>query len=160
MAHYEQALRQVRYRNWQPANLSERRFRLTCSELNGRYTSNEFNLEVGLMFKHPHLPNGFVPFFWFIKIGFFCSSYIRFSSIVFLICTSQPSSLSSAQVSVLHHSAPVEHVNHMAVQPQYMRPVHHPLMIHTLNSHMPGKPQIQEEGSFDQKSDDQHLKNI
>ncbi|XP_029971003.1 calsyntenin-2-like [Salarias fasciatus] len=84
MAHYEQALRQVRYRNWRPAALSERRFRLTCSELNGRYTSNEFNLEV----------------------------------------------------SVLHHSAPVEHVNHMAAQPQYMRPVHHPLMIHTINSHM------------------------
>uniref|UniRef100_A0AAX7V597 Calsyntenin-2 n=1 Tax=Astatotilapia calliptera TaxID=8154 RepID=A0AAX7V597_ASTCA len=86
MAHYEQALRQVRYRNWRPANLSERRFRLTCSELNGRYTSNEFNLEV----------------------------------------------------SVLHHSAPVEHANHMAVQPQYMRPVHHPLMMHSLNSHMSG----------------------
>lgn len=46
MAHYEQALRQVRYRNGRPATLSERRFRLTCSELNGRYTSNEFNLEV------------------------------------------------------------------------------------------------------------------
>ncbi|KAG7214605.1 hypothetical protein INR49_010497, partial [Caranx melampygus] len=86
MAHYEQALRQVRYRNWRPATLSERRFRLTCSELNGRYTSNEFNLEV----------------------------------------------------SVLHHSAPVEHVNHMAAQPQYMRPVHHPLMIHTFNSHVSG----------------------
>uniref|UniRef100_A0A669CAT2 Calsyntenin-2 n=1 Tax=Oreochromis niloticus TaxID=8128 RepID=A0A669CAT2_ORENI len=84
MAHYEQALRQVRYRNWRPANLSERRFRLTCSELNGRYTSNEFNLEV----------------------------------------------------SVLHHSAPVEHANHMAVQSQYMRPIHHPLMMHSLNSHM------------------------
>uniref|UniRef100_A0A669CXC6 Calsyntenin-2 n=1 Tax=Oreochromis niloticus TaxID=8128 RepID=A0A669CXC6_ORENI len=86
MAHYEQALRQVRYRNWRPANLSERRFRLTCSELNGRYTSNEFNLEV----------------------------------------------------SVLHHSAPVEHANHMAVQSQYMRPIHHPLMMHSLNSHMSG----------------------
>lgn len=48
MAHYEQALRQVRYRSWQPATLIERRFRLTCSELNGRYTSNEFNMEVGL----------------------------------------------------------------------------------------------------------------
>uniref|UniRef100_A0A7N6BMX0 Calsyntenin-2 n=1 Tax=Anabas testudineus TaxID=64144 RepID=A0A7N6BMX0_ANATE len=46
MAHYEQAVRQVRYRNWQPDLLSERKFRLTCSELNGRYTSNEFNLEV------------------------------------------------------------------------------------------------------------------
>uniref|UniRef100_A0A7N8Y803 Calsyntenin-2 n=1 Tax=Mastacembelus armatus TaxID=205130 RepID=A0A7N8Y803_9TELE len=78
MAHYEQALRQVRYRNWQPATLTDRKFRLTCSELNGRYTSNEFNMEV----------------------------------------------------SVLHHSEHVEHVNHMAAQPQYMRPVHHPLMIH------------------------------
>lgn len=44
------------------------------------------------------------------------------------------------QVTVPHHVAPVEHVNHMAVQPPYMRPVHHPLMIHTLNSHMSGKP--------------------
>ncbi|XP_062285190.1 calsyntenin-2-like [Scomber scombrus] len=86
MAHYEQALRQVRYRNGRPTSLSERKFRLTCSELNGRYTSNEFNLEV----------------------------------------------------SLLHHSAPVEHINHMAAQPQYMRPVHHPLMIHTMNSHMSG----------------------
>uniref|UniRef100_M4AWW2 Calsyntenin-2 n=1 Tax=Xiphophorus maculatus TaxID=8083 RepID=M4AWW2_XIPMA len=47
MAHYEQVLRQLRYRNWRPASLTERRFRLTCSELNGRYTSNEFNLEAG-----------------------------------------------------------------------------------------------------------------
>ncbi|KAM4556801.1 calsyntenin-2-like [Fundulus diaphanus] len=86
MAHYEQVLRQLRYRNWKPASLMERRFRLTCSELNGRYTSNEFNLEV----------------------------------------------------SVLHHTAPMEHVNHMAAQSQYMRPVHHPLMIHNPNSHMSG----------------------
>ncbi|KAM8838502.1 calsyntenin-2 [Synchiropus picturatus] len=89
MSHYEQTLRQIRYRNTRPASLRDRRFRLTCSELNGRYTSNEFNLEV----------------------------------------------------SVLHHSPPVEHVNHMAAaQPQYMRPVHHPLMIHTLNTHMSGPP--------------------
>uniref|UniRef100_A0A3Q3A669 Calsyntenin-2 n=1 Tax=Kryptolebias marmoratus TaxID=37003 RepID=A0A3Q3A669_KRYMA len=88
MAHYEQALRQLRYRNWRPASLTERRFRLTCSELNGRYTSNEFNMEV----------------------------------------------------SVLHHTAPVEHVNHMAAPSQYMRPVHHPLMIHTINSHMSAPP--------------------
>lgn len=50
MAHYEQALRQVRYRNWRPATLIERSFRLTCSELNGRYTSNEFNLEVSVTY--------------------------------------------------------------------------------------------------------------
>uniref|UniRef100_A0A6Q2ZDK4 Calsyntenin-2 n=1 Tax=Esox lucius TaxID=8010 RepID=A0A6Q2ZDK4_ESOLU len=90
MVHYEEALRQVRYRNWRPAALTNRKFRLTCSELNGRYTSNEFNLEV----------------------------------------------------SILHNSPPVEHVNHMAVQSQYMRPVHHPLMVHTLNSHVSGTPPV------------------
>ncbi|KAK5868259.1 hypothetical protein PBY51_009290 [Eleginops maclovinus] len=49
MSNYEQVIRQVRYYNWQPGQLTERRFRLTCSELNGRYTSNEFNLEVSLL---------------------------------------------------------------------------------------------------------------
>lgn len=48
MSNYEQVIRQVRYYNWRPGQLTERRFRLTCSELNGRYTSNEFNLEVGV----------------------------------------------------------------------------------------------------------------
>ncbi|KAG7254891.1 hypothetical protein CRUP_020189 [Coryphaenoides rupestris] len=41
-------------------------------------------------------------------------------------------------LGVLHHTAPVEHVNHMMAQPQYLRPVHHPLMIHTLNAHTQG----------------------
>ncbi|CAL1579882.1 unnamed protein product [Knipowitschia caucasica] len=87
MAHYEQALRQIRYKNWRPTSMSERKFRVTCSELNGRYTSNEFNLEM----------------------------------------------------SLLHRSAaPVEHVNHMAAASQFMRPAHHPLMIHSLNTHMTG----------------------
>ncbi|KTF79613.1 hypothetical protein cypCar_00022553 [Cyprinus carpio] len=89
MAHYEQAIRQVRYRNWKPGGLSERRFRLSCSELNGRYTSNEFNFEIG----------------------------------------------------IVHSSEAVEHVNHMAVQSQFMRPVHHPLVVHTVNSdHISGTP--------------------
>ncbi|KAJ3591298.1 hypothetical protein NHX12_009244 [Muraenolepis orangiensis] len=49
MANYEQVIRQVRYRRWHPGTLQDRRFRLTCSELNGRYTSNEFNLEVSVL---------------------------------------------------------------------------------------------------------------
>lgn len=48
MSNYEQVIRQVHYYNWQPGQISDRRFRLTCSELNGRYTSNEFNLEVSV----------------------------------------------------------------------------------------------------------------
>ena len=50
MSNYEQVMRQVRYYNWRPEQLAERRFRLTCSELNGRYTSNEFNLEVSVTY--------------------------------------------------------------------------------------------------------------
>ncbi|XP_007447035.1 PREDICTED: calsyntenin-2 [Lipotes vexillifer] len=49
MSCYEQVLRHIRYRNWHPAALEARRFRLKCSELNGRYTSNEFNLEVSVL---------------------------------------------------------------------------------------------------------------
>lgn len=49
MSNYEQVIRQVRYHNGRPGQLEERRFRLTCSELNGRYTSNEFNLEVSIL---------------------------------------------------------------------------------------------------------------
>jgi hypothetical protein len=46
MSNYEQVIRQVHYHNWHPAQTPDRKFRLTCSELNGRYTSNEFTLEV------------------------------------------------------------------------------------------------------------------
>ncbi|XP_038671395.1 calsyntenin-2 [Scyliorhinus canicula] len=49
MANYEHVLRKLRYRNWETASIFGRRFRLTCSELNGRYTSNEFNLEVNVL---------------------------------------------------------------------------------------------------------------
>nr|KAF6420142.1 calsyntenin 2 [Molossus molossus] len=49
MSRYEQVLRHVRYRHWRPATLEARRFRIKCSELNGRYSSNEFNLEVSVL---------------------------------------------------------------------------------------------------------------
>ncbi|TSO57296.1 Calsyntenin-2 [Bagarius yarrelli] len=84
MANYELAIQQVRYRNWQPASVSERKFMLSCSELNGRYTSNNFNLEI----------------------------------------------------QIVHGIESIEHVNQMAVQSQYMRPVHHPLVIHTNSNHL------------------------
>ncbi|NXG07171.1 CSTN2 protein, partial [Sakesphorus luctuosus] len=49
MFNYEQVLRQIRYRNWATAATFDRKFRVKCSELNGRYTSNEFNLEVNIL---------------------------------------------------------------------------------------------------------------
>nr|XP_041573992.1 calsyntenin-2 isoform X2 [Taeniopygia guttata] len=49
MFSYEQVLRQLRYRNWGTSATLERKFRVKCSELNGRYSSNEFNLEVNIL---------------------------------------------------------------------------------------------------------------
>ncbi|NWU31226.1 CSTN2 protein, partial [Dyaphorophyia castanea] len=49
MFSYEQVLRQLHYRNWGTSATSDRKFRVKCSELNGRYTSNEFNLEVNIL---------------------------------------------------------------------------------------------------------------
>lgn len=43
---YEDVLRSVRYRMSKGSARFERRFRLSCSEMNGRYTSNELTLEV------------------------------------------------------------------------------------------------------------------
>ncbi|KAJ7990579.1 hypothetical protein DPEC_G00301850 [Dallia pectoralis] len=51
MSNYEQVIRQVRYHNWHPNQIPDRKFRLTCSELNGRYTSNDFTLEVSVLHK-------------------------------------------------------------------------------------------------------------
>lgn len=47
MANYEEVLHLIRYRNWHTASLFDRKFKLLCSELNGRYVSNEFRVEVG-----------------------------------------------------------------------------------------------------------------
>lgn len=86
ISHYEQALRQVRYRNWRPASLSERRFRLTCSELNGRYTSNEFNMEVRLALLAPDLMVFLLhlSFFWFCRSAFFTNRRPSNTSITWL----------------------------------------------------------------------------
>ena len=43
---YEEILRQARYRLRHGAALYARKFRLSCSEMNGRYSSNEFIVEV------------------------------------------------------------------------------------------------------------------
>uniref|UniRef100_A0A8C5SQ76 Calsyntenin C-terminal domain-containing protein n=1 Tax=Laticauda laticaudata TaxID=8630 RepID=A0A8C5SQ76_LATLA len=49
MKNYEKVLQQIRYRNWHTSSFSDRKFRIKCSELNGRYTSNEFNLEIDIL---------------------------------------------------------------------------------------------------------------
>ena len=47
MASYEEVLHLLHYRNWHARSLLDRKFKLVCSELNGRYVSNEFQVEVG-----------------------------------------------------------------------------------------------------------------
>ncbi|XP_048375324.1 calsyntenin-1 isoform X4 [Sphaerodactylus townsendi] len=49
MASYEEVLHLIRYRNWHAATLFDRKFKLVCSELNGRYVSNEFKVEVNVI---------------------------------------------------------------------------------------------------------------
>uniref|UniRef100_A0A673HGS8 Calsyntenin-3 n=1 Tax=Sinocyclocheilus rhinocerous TaxID=307959 RepID=A0A673HGS8_9TELE len=46
---YEDVLRSIRYRLAKGSARFERRFRLSCSEMNGRYTSNELTLEVNFL---------------------------------------------------------------------------------------------------------------
>ncbi|XP_074857860.1 calsyntenin-3 [Carettochelys insculpta] len=49
IAVYEEILRQVSYHIRRGAALYERRFRLSCTEMNGRYSSNEFTVEVNIL---------------------------------------------------------------------------------------------------------------
>ncbi|XP_066231091.1 calsyntenin-1 isoform X4 [Saccopteryx leptura] len=49
MASYEEVLHLLRYRNWHSRFLLDRKFKLVCSELNGRYVSNEFQVEVNVI---------------------------------------------------------------------------------------------------------------
>lgn len=60
MANYEQLLHLIRYKNWHTEALFDRKFKLVCSELNGRYVSNDFKVEVrylisnnGCITRHP-----------------------------------------------------------------------------------------------------------
>ena len=47
MASYEEILHLLRYRNWHTRSLLDRKFKLLCSELNGRYVSNESPVRLG-----------------------------------------------------------------------------------------------------------------
>ncbi|XP_041712905.1 calsyntenin-1 isoform X2 [Coregonus clupeaformis] len=49
MANYEQVLQLIHYRNWHTEALFDRKFKLVCSELNGRYISNNFKVEVNVI---------------------------------------------------------------------------------------------------------------
>ncbi|XP_043935642.1 calsyntenin-3 isoform X3 [Protopterus annectens] len=54
IAVYEEVLRQVKYHIRRGAALYERKFRLSCTEMNGRYASNELTVEVNVL----HSVNG------------------------------------------------------------------------------------------------------
>ncbi|XP_029437521.1 calsyntenin-3 isoform X2 [Rhinatrema bivittatum] len=59
IAVYEEVLRQARYRVRRGAALYERKFRLACTEMNGRYSSNELTVEVNVLhsLNRPGHPN-------------------------------------------------------------------------------------------------------
>lgn len=56
MASYEEVLHLLRYRNWHSRSLLDRKFKLICSELNGRYVSNEFQVEVSARLPQRRVP--------------------------------------------------------------------------------------------------------
>ncbi|XP_051906944.1 calsyntenin-1 isoform X4 [Hippocampus zosterae] len=58
MANYEQVLHLIRYKNWHTEALFDRKFKLVCSELNGRYISNDFKVEVNVI----HTASAMEPF--------------------------------------------------------------------------------------------------
>ncbi|XP_072306255.1 calsyntenin-1 isoform X4 [Eucyclogobius newberryi] len=49
MSNYELVLHLIRYKNWHTEALFDRKFKLVCSELNGRYISNDFKVEVNVI---------------------------------------------------------------------------------------------------------------
>lgn len=119
MSRYEQVLRHIRYRNWRPASLESRRFRIKCSELNGRYTSNEFNLEVSAPCSSKGSPgSSILPLMYSGEL----------LPLTHLPLVNSPSALPTHQVSLLHEVrvSDNEHVNHLIVQPPFLQSVHHP----------------------------------
>lgn len=49
--HYQEALRDVHYTNFKPAYYLNRQFKLVCSEMNGRFLSNEYIQTVSYIVK-------------------------------------------------------------------------------------------------------------
>jgi len=49
--HYQEALRDVHYTNFKPAYYLNRQFKLVCSEMNGRFLSNEYIQTVSCIVK-------------------------------------------------------------------------------------------------------------
>lgn len=119
MSRYEQVLRHIRYRNWRPASLEARRFRVKCSELNGRYTSNEFNLEVSECCGRKGSPGSPIP-----SLAY-SDGLLPLAHRPLPVNSTSPT---SSQVSVLHEArmSDREHVNHLIVQPPFLQSVHHP----------------------------------
>ncbi|KAI1235672.1 hypothetical protein IHE44_0001752 [Lamprotornis superbus] len=124
MFSYEQVLRQLRYRNWGTSATSDRKFRVKCSELNGRYTSNEFNLEVSRDFSLEVSRE----FNLGVSRDFSLEVSREFNLGVSREFNLEVSSEFSLEVNILHSSNSnfMDHVNHMIVQPQFLQSVQHP----------------------------------
>lgn len=69
--HYQEALRDVHYTNFKPAYYLNRQFKLVCSEMNGRFLSNEYIQTVSHMV-----------FSLFLFVGFFLCATLQFTVLV------------------------------------------------------------------------------
>lgn len=52
LSNYEEVLRGVRYVNARPEELNSRTFILTCTELNGRFVSNQLDVTVSVIMSY------------------------------------------------------------------------------------------------------------
>lgn len=99
ISHYTEVIRQVRYQSRQAVD-SVRTFRLTCSELNGRYTSDQYMLQVWTKQRNALTkPRSDL---WPKD-----ALYRSFS-----------------KVNILHSEEAFEHVNHAMAPPKYMQIIH------------------------------------
>lgn len=98
ISHYTEVIRQVRYQSRQAVD-SVRTFRLTCSELNGRYTSDQYTLQVRTKQRNA----------------------VSHGSD---LCPKDALYHSFSKVNILHSEDAIEHVNHVMAPPKYMQIIH------------------------------------
>lgn len=127
---YEEILRQVRYRLRPGAALYSRKLRLSCSEMNGRYSSNEFIVEVralgGTACPFPAPLRDAVVGGW--GQGLVLCLDPRGTAWEGLGCRGACGNLclSAAQVNVLHSANRVAHPSHVLNSQQFLHRGHQP----------------------------------
>lgn len=114
IAVYEEILRQVSYHINHGAALYERKFHLSCTEMNGRYSSNEFTVEVQDQYLHTEV----LPHAWRGHGEWECIECAMDTGL-------SPVTLVFLQVNVLHNMNRAAHPSHILSSQQFVHRGHH-----------------------------------